>query len=150
MPKVYVIQTFPGQRHLLAEFIRAAGVDVYESLSYRENLEETRRLMGQEKEPFAVVTSQRDPIRDDELGNKNHTAALRAKQQTCTIVYAYSVGNPAMKSIQDKMEATAAHRLHFVKKTSEEMYPNDDATIAERQEVLGHIQNFFASLRQPA
>ncbi len=148
MSIVYVAQTHEKDRDAATAFLKAAGYDAKPYATDPMSLTWLTREMMFAKEAFSVVASQRDLVGCDYLSNLIHTVAMNAPKPTLTVVYTRSAAH--QESVQGMVRYFTAlisndrHQVKIVPKVA------DSTRDAELGTVLGHIQNFFASLRQLA
>ena len=150
MPKVFVVQTFPDERRIMSDLLISNGYDVQPFYTDSAALADFKDAVVSQKEPFVVVSSQRDMRKRDDIGNFVHDRVSALKIPTLTVVYARAVADPKFLEILQRMKSTSSHGLVLVPKSSHAVCPMDESSILEREKVKSHIQDFFASLRQPA
>ena len=147
MSKIFLVQTFPDERRLMSDFLESAGHEAQGFYTDSYALGKFRNAIKNVDEPIIVVSSQRDMRHCDDIGNKVHAELLRLKVPTLTILYARAVGDANFAHIVDLITPVGKHGVVKVQKSSKALSPMDDATIAERQVVKGHIEQFIGSLK---
>lgn len=147
MVKVFVAQTHDRERDAVCSFLEAAG---YHPKPYGTSPSQLnglcRELLFLET-PAALVTSQRDLFGCDYISRLLHAYFLsKPKLPTLTVIYSRAVAYP--QNIHHMSEyllemfqiSTQMHTVKLVPKAY------DTTQQREHGKVLGHIQNFEASL----
>jgi hypothetical protein len=146
MGTVFVVQTFPDERRLMTDLLEAANHDVRPFYTDAPALASFNKAIQSIQDPFAVVSSQRDMRRRDDIGNYVHDAVSKLNVPTLTIVYARAVGDKNFKDHLGKLKPSESHELVLVPKSSIDLSPMDKGSIDEREAVKAHIAGFFATV----